>query len=386
QNENVFEEDIKLLKLDVMLRDNALVELRKTFEKSEKERDELKHTLEKFQTILKNLSKLLESQITDKTRLRYDNQVCNSIVFDSDELISSESDESVPTSPVHDRYKSGEGYHAVPPPYTGTFMPSKPDLVFHDVSTVSETVLTVFNIEPSTTKPTKEMSQSNRPSAPIIKNWVSDLDNESESEPMPTQKETSFVQTSKHVKTPRTFVKSVEHPKQAENLRKDIPKSKGHKHSWNRKNHAMRVNHQHSARMTHPHSKKHDVPTSGLTRSRLVPLNATRPVTTAVYQTNVKHQRPAKYVFNKPHSLIRRPINHRPIPKYSNFHQKVTTVKATKVNVVQGTKGNWVWKPKCTILDHVSKLTSASMALKQFDYTDALGRSKSVMAWVSKRH
>nr|GEX61143.1 hypothetical protein [Tanacetum cinerariifolium] len=44
KNENVFEEDIKLLKLDVMLRDNALVELRKKFEKAEKERDDLKLT------------------------------------------------------------------------------------------------------------------------------------------------------------------------------------------------------------------------------------------------------------------------------------------------------------------------------------------------------
>nr|GEY55841.1 ribonuclease H-like domain-containing protein [Tanacetum cinerariifolium] len=61
QNENVFEEDIKLLKLDVILRDNALVELRKKFEKAEKERDELKHTLEKFQTSLTNLNKMLES-------------------------------------------------------------------------------------------------------------------------------------------------------------------------------------------------------------------------------------------------------------------------------------------------------------------------------------
>nr|GFB39718.1 ribonuclease H-like domain-containing protein [Tanacetum cinerariifolium] len=34
QNEIVFEEDIKLLKLDVMLRDNALVDLRKKFKKS----------------------------------------------------------------------------------------------------------------------------------------------------------------------------------------------------------------------------------------------------------------------------------------------------------------------------------------------------------------
>nr|GFA27762.1 hypothetical protein [Tanacetum cinerariifolium] len=80
------------------------------------------------------------------------------LVFDCDALKSSKSDVSVPTSPMHDRYKSGEGYHAVPPPYAGTFMPLKPDLVFHDASTISETVLTVFNVETSTTKPTKELS------------------------------------------------------------------------------------------------------------------------------------------------------------------------------------------------------------------------------------
>nr|GEV71564.1 hypothetical protein [Tanacetum cinerariifolium] len=103
QNENVFENDIKLLKLDVMLRDNALVELRKKFETAKKERDELKHTLEKLEISSKNLSKLLESQITNKTGLGYDNQMFNSTTFDCDELISSELDESVPTSSVHDR-------------------------------------------------------------------------------------------------------------------------------------------------------------------------------------------------------------------------------------------------------------------------------------------
>nr|GEW01874.1 hypothetical protein [Tanacetum cinerariifolium] len=103
QNENMFEEDIKLLKLDVMLRDNALVELRKKFKKAEQERDELKIKLENFQISSKNLSKLLAGQITNKTGLGYDNQVFNSTVFDYDELISSESDVSMPTSPVHDR-------------------------------------------------------------------------------------------------------------------------------------------------------------------------------------------------------------------------------------------------------------------------------------------
>nr|GEW38159.1 integrase, catalytic region, zinc finger, CCHC-type, peptidase aspartic, catalytic [Tanacetum cinerariifolium] len=38
----MFEEDIKILKIDVMLRDNALAELRKKFEKAEQERNDLK--------------------------------------------------------------------------------------------------------------------------------------------------------------------------------------------------------------------------------------------------------------------------------------------------------------------------------------------------------
>nr|GEV32695.1 putative ribonuclease H-like domain-containing protein [Tanacetum cinerariifolium] len=102
--------------------------------------------------------------------LGYDNQVFNSHAFDCNELSSFESDDSVPTSPVNDRYKSGKGYHVVPHPYIGTFMPPKPDLVFHDASTASEIVPNV-------------------------------------GEPMPTQKEYSFVQTSEHVKTAKTSVK-----------------------------------------------------------------------------------------------------------------------------------------------------------------------------------
>nr|GEW48502.1 hypothetical protein [Tanacetum cinerariifolium] len=89
-------------------------------------------------------------------------------------MFSYESDVSMPDSPVYDRYKSGEGYHAVPPPYIGTFMPHKPDLVFHDALTINETVPTAFNVELSPTKSDKYLSQSNRPSVPLIKDWVSD--------------------------------------------------------------------------------------------------------------------------------------------------------------------------------------------------------------------
>nr|GEV97971.1 putative ribonuclease H-like domain-containing protein [Tanacetum cinerariifolium] len=124
---------------------------------------------------------------------------------------------------------------------------------------MSKTVPNVVNVESSTNKTTKDRSQSNRFSAPIIEDWVFYSEDESEV----------------------------------------------------------------------------------LTRSRLVPVNAARPVTTVVPQTTVKNQRPVKHVVNKAHPPIRRPINHRPAPKHSNFHHKVTTVKAKKVNDVQGTKGNW---------------------------------------------
>nr|GEX71683.1 ribonuclease H-like domain-containing protein [Tanacetum cinerariifolium] len=74
--------------------------------------------------------------------------------------------------------------------------------------------------------------------------------------------------------------------------------------------------------------------------------------------------RPAKTVVTKPYLPPRRTINRRPSPPASNFPPKVTTVQTSKINVVKGVQGNWVWKPKCPILNHVSYHTSASITLK----------------------
>nr|GEX38827.1 hypothetical protein [Tanacetum cinerariifolium] len=78
QNESVFEENIKLLNIEVQLRDTALVTLRQKLEKAEQERDDLKLKLEKFQTSSKNLTELLASQTNEKTGLGYNSQVSNS--------------------------------------------------------------------------------------------------------------------------------------------------------------------------------------------------------------------------------------------------------------------------------------------------------------------
>nr|GEZ45049.1 ribonuclease H-like domain-containing protein [Tanacetum cinerariifolium] len=76
------------------------------------------------------------------------------------QMAISESDVSMPASPINARYQSGEGYHAVHPPYTRIFMPPKLDLVFHDAPNVNETVHTAFNVKLSPTKPDKYLSHT----------------------------------------------------------------------------------------------------------------------------------------------------------------------------------------------------------------------------------
>nr|GFC20095.1 hypothetical protein [Tanacetum cinerariifolium] len=100
--------------------------------------------------------------------------------------------------------------------------------------------------------------------------------------------------------------------------------------------------------MTHPNSTRNVVPTVVLTRSRLVSLNAARPVLTAVPQSTVKSPRPVKHVVNKAHSPIISPISHRPATKNSNFNKKVTTVKINKGDPQQALKDKGVIDSGCS--------------------------------------
>ncbi|GJV73869.1 ribonuclease H-like domain-containing protein [Tanacetum coccineum] len=134
KNESVYEEDIKLLKREIYLRDLDITELKRKLELAIKEKDEVQLTVQKFENSLKSLSKLLDSQIMDKC-------------------------------------KTGLGYNDVPPPYTGNFMPPKPDLVYpslDDFVDVNES--TVETNEPKTAR------KENR--ALIIKDWVSESEEE----------------------------------------------------------------------------------------------------------------------------------------------------------------------------------------------------------------
>ncbi|GJY45455.1 hypothetical protein Tco_0434518 [Tanacetum coccineum] len=153
KNEVVFEESINVLKLKVKLRDTTLVENKKKLEKAEKERDELKLTLEKFQNSSKSLNNLLESQVIDKfkTGLGYNaasstaaspavaSLAVESFVNSSEMLENQENNKS----------KSDKGYHAVPSPFTGNFIPRKPDLTFMDEIVESKNMDVTTIVTPS---------------------------------------------------------------------------------------------------------------------------------------------------------------------------------------------------------------------------------------------
>nr|GEV85740.1 hypothetical protein [Tanacetum cinerariifolium] len=153
-----------------------------------------------------------------------------------------------------------------------------------------------FNNELSPTKPDQALSHTNRPSAPIIEDWVSDLEDESETKA--PQNVPSFVQSTEQVKSPRPSVQHVE-----TSIPAATPK-----------------------------------PASVLTQSKPVPITAVRPVTTDVPKVKVTRPSQHKPIVTKPNSPTKRHINRSPSPKASNSSPRVTTVQAPVVNVAQGPK------------------------------------------------
>nr|GFD14193.1 hypothetical protein [Tanacetum cinerariifolium] len=127
------------------------------------------------------------------------------------------------------------------------------------------------------------------------------------------------------------------------------------------------------------HPQKHIVLAAVVTKSKPVPVTAARPVSVAVPKIMITRPKQARSLNIKSNSTIIRHKTHNQSLKTSNSSLKVTATKVQVVSAAKGKKGKYVWRPKCPILDHDS---CASKILKQFDYIDALGRSKSVMAWV----
>nr|GEW51310.1 ribonuclease H-like domain-containing protein [Tanacetum cinerariifolium] len=343
---------IDVLSYQAEVRDNVLITLKQKLNQAEKERDDLKLKFDKFQTSSKSLTKLLVNQTNDKHGLGY--------------FLESDS-ESLSTSSLSDRIQPSGGYHAVPPPITGNFMPPKHELVFHTAPIVVETNHLAFTVQLSPTKPTQDMSHTTRPMAPIIEDWVSD--SEDEFEPNNPQSTPSFVQTYEHVKPSRHSVQPVEPPILAATPRPTSPKTNCSGKRKNRKtcfvcksmdhlikdcnfhakpkdqpiprNYAHRGYNKQQVSSTKKYPQKHIVPAAVLTKSKPISVTSVTPVSAVVPKIMVARPRHAHSLNTKSNSTIRRHKTRSQFSKTSNSSPKVNAAKAQVVRAAQGKKGKW---------------------------------------------
>nr|GEZ38363.1 hypothetical protein [Tanacetum cinerariifolium] len=141
-NESVYLVDMNVLKVEIQMKDIAIKKLRMKLELAQKEKDNIQLTVDKLENASKSLNKLIDFQIVDncKKGLGYEN------------------------------------YNGVSPPYTGNFMPLKPDLSFTGLDEfANKPVVENSKVESSQEKP-KEVGKNT--DAPIIEEWVSDDEDE----------------------------------------------------------------------------------------------------------------------------------------------------------------------------------------------------------------
>ncbi|GJR30852.1 putative ribonuclease H-like domain-containing protein [Tanacetum coccineum] len=230
-----YEQKIKFMKIDLDDKTDVLTYHKKLLAEAQKEKEDLKAKVEKWHNSSKNLSKLLNTQMSanDKFGLGYGDHRYDGILSYENEVLQSvfmNKESELEKQPLYDRFVTAGGMHAVPPPMTGNYMPSGPDI---------EVDYSQFTYGPKQTQPSESESQSSEfdtcesnistePSelvsepvvnesnvecqpkvwsdAPIIEEYESDSEDEYVSIPTKEQETPSFA--NQQVKTPRETVKN----------------------------------------------------------------------------------------------------------------------------------------------------------------------------------
>ncbi|GJU05806.1 putative ribonuclease H-like domain-containing protein [Tanacetum coccineum] len=163
-----YEQKIKFMKIDLDDKIDVLTYHKKLLAEAQKEKEDLKAKVEKWHNSSKNLSKLLNTQMSanDKFGLGYGDHRYDGILSYENEVLQSvfmNKESELEKQPLYDRFVTAEGMHAVPPP-----------MVWSD--------------------------------APIIEEYESDSEDEYVSIPTKEQETPSFA--NQQVKTPRETVKN----------------------------------------------------------------------------------------------------------------------------------------------------------------------------------
>ncbi|GJS40853.1 hypothetical protein Tco_0565896 [Tanacetum coccineum] len=383
ESEILFSEEIALLKRSVGHKEYLMGLVKTELEKVKEEKEGFEFKLAKFEKSSKDLDDLLASQVTDKS-------------------------------------KRGLGYTAVPSPHPLILnRPTPLDLSYSGLEEFKqpekdwkEKFFHPAN-QVRVEEPTKARDNTD---APIIEDWVSDDEEEVESIPKIEKK----IPNSTKKESVKTFKPSRRTVRYAEMYRSQRPR--GNQRSWNgQKSDQLGCNFVFNNKACFicgnfdhiqyncPNAYKHMVPRAVLMRTGLKTVKNAKPLSTVRSVNTVRPFSTARFVntvrsYNtahpKPTVSCARPKTHfqnqaqRPfykntaLTKRSNI-QNINTGKQTvntvrpNVNTVRARGFNavkpsacWVWRP--------IKPNGASLTFNKYNYIDARGRSKSVMAWVPK--
>nr|GEU72663.1 hypothetical protein [Tanacetum cinerariifolium] len=145
KNESLLNENIAVLKRDILIKDSKIVVLKSKLEKISKEKDDIEIKIKKFENASQSLDKLIGSQITNKSK----------------------------------RGLGYVSYNAVPPPHTGRFSPLRIDLSHTGLPEFAEPSVESYRVKPivvvsltSSVQISKPVKENNN--APLIEDWESE--------------------------------------------------------------------------------------------------------------------------------------------------------------------------------------------------------------------
>nr|GFA66637.1 hypothetical protein [Tanacetum cinerariifolium] len=241
-----------------------------------------------------------------------------------------------------------------------SFMPPKPDLVFHTPPS-DENEHLAFNVS------------KNVPSFAQSRELVKSPSHSSQLFQAPLQvAPTVPLRSNPHSKGSKKTKKACFVCKSVDHLIKDYD---FYARKLAQRTYASRDIHKQYAPVNHSKFPLHKVSPAAPPKSQPVLTTTPRPVSAVKPYFSKTRLKFASHAVSKSKSPHRRPIPRHSSPMPRNSPPRVTTATTSAVSVVQGKKDTWVRRPKCLVLDHDLRTTSASMTLKRFDYNDALGRS-----------
>nr|GFC45213.1 hypothetical protein [Tanacetum cinerariifolium] len=126
------------------------------------------------------------------------------------------------------------------------------------------------------------------------------------------------------------------------------------------KSYASRDIHRYYAPMNHSKFPLHKVSATAPPKSQPVLSTVVRTVSAVKPKFSKTRPTLASHVVSRSHTPYRRPITRPPSSNSRNSHPRVTAAEPSTVGAAQHNQGKWVWRPKCRVLDHALRTTSAS--------------------------